>query len=151
MSTETPALSSIRGSDPFPVPLRLRVLVVDDNKDAADSTAELLTVCGADAWISYGGEAALGAVGAFRPDACVLDLGMPDMSGLELARRLRDRADGGELLLVALTALGDAATRAQVAAAGFDSHLVKPADPAALLHQLGEHLARRRAAAPAVD
>jgi CheY-like chemotaxis protein len=114
---------------------------VDDNRDAADSTAMLLNVCGARADVRYGGDDALADLHGLRPDACVLDLSMPGMGGLELAWRIR--AMGGQQpLLVALTALGDEATRARAEVSGFDLHFTKPVDPAALLHALGEYMHR---------
>jgi len=129
------------------VPLRLKVLVVDDNKDAANSTAELLTICGAEARACYRGTAAVETLAWFAPDACVLDLSMPGMDGFELATRIRAANPG--TLLVALTALSDAKTLAHEAQAGFDAHFTKPVDPAQLLHALGERVARKRAEAPA--
>ena len=130
------ALSTVRGPDSFPVPLLLRVLVVDDHRDSADITAHLLQVCGAAAQACYGGAAALAALDAFQPDACVLDLTMPGMGGRELAARIRATERGAGLLLVALTGLDDD----RQAADGFDLWLTKPADPAKLLHALGEHV-----------
>jgi CheY-like chemotaxis protein len=119
--------------------MRLRVLAGDDNRDAADTTAELLRICGADAEVRYGGEGARADLAALRPDACVLDLTMPGMDGCDLAGRIR-ALGGRQPLFVALTALGDAATRDRAAACGFDLHFTKPVDPAALLHALGEHM-----------
>ena len=147
MSTEPHPLSPAGGAAPFPLPRRLKVLVVDDNKDAASTTAELLRVCGAEAQACFRGVAALAALEWFAPDACVLDLTMPGMDGFELAARIRAANPG--TLLVALTALADAGTRAREAEAGFDAHFTKPVDPAQLLHALGERVARKRAEAPA--
>jgi CheY-like chemotaxis protein len=142
MAAEPFPLSSTRGPSTFPVPLRLKVLVVDDNKDAASSTAELLQICGAEAQACFRGQAALEVLESFKPDACVLDLSMPGMDGFELAARIREANPG--TLLVALTALSDAGTLAHEAAAGFDVHFTKPVDPAQLLHALGERVARKR-------
>lgn len=121
------------------MPVRLRVLVVDDNTDAADSTAELLTICRACVRVRYDGESALDAVREETPDAVVLDLTMPGLEGCEVARQIR-RVAGAGVLLVALTALGDEATRARCAAAGFNLHFTKPVDPSELLSVLGEHM-----------
>jgi two-component system, OmpR family, response regulator len=142
MPAEPFPLSPSRGPDPFPVPLRLRVLVVDDNRDGADTTAVLLRACGAEAEARYGGAAALAALPDFRPDACVIDLAMPGVDGCDLARRIRAATGENPPLFVALTAHGDAVTRARAAESGFDFHFVKPVDPAELLHALGEHAAR---------
>lgn len=141
MIAEPRPLSTTRGASRFPVPLRLRVLVVDDNQDAADTTAQLLRICGAEADVRYCGDAALAELDRLRPDACVLDLSMPGMDGCEVAGRIR-ALGGRQPLLVALTALGDVATQERAAACGFDLHFTKPVDPAALLHALGEHMHR---------
>jgi CheY-like chemotaxis protein len=114
------------------VPSPLRVLCVDDNHDSADSMAMLLDMLGCEVEVSYGGTAALALAEQFRPDVCLLDLTMPGMDGLELARRLRQRACGRRMLLVAMTALGGEAHHRQTAAAGFDLHLVKPIEIDAL-------------------
>lgn len=145
MNTEPRPISTVRGPDDFPVPLRLKVLVVDDNKEAASSTAELLEVCGAKTQACYRGQAAIATLDWFRPDACVLDLSMPGMDGFELAARVREVSPG--TLRVALTALNDAKTLARAGEAGFDVHFTKPVDPAQLLRTLGERVARNRTAA----
>jgi CheY-like chemotaxis protein len=114
----------------------LRVLCVDDNQDSADSMAMLLDMLGCEVEVSYGGPAALVLAEGFRPDVCLLDLSMPGMDGLELARQLRQRAAGRRMLLVAMTALGGESYRRQTAAAGFDYHLVKPVEIDALIAAL---------------
>ncbi|HEU4460850.1 MAG TPA: ATP-binding protein [Methylibium sp.] len=111
---------------------RRRVLVVDDNRDAADSLALLLGVLDAHVDVAHGGAAALDAFERFKPEVVMLDLGMPGIDGFEVARRLRQRTDGQAITLVALTGWGQAEDRAQTRAAGFDHHLVKPADMEAL-------------------
>jgi two-component system OmpR family response regulator len=90
--------------------------------------AMLLDMLGCEVEVSYGGLAALALADEFKPDVCLLDLTMPGMDGLELARRLRQRAAGRRMLLVAMTALGSESARRQTAAAGFDHHLVKPVE-----------------------
>lgn len=102
-----------------------RILVVDDIRDAADLLSDILVARGFDARPAYDGAQALAAAEHFQPDIVFLDLGMPVMDGYATARALRARP-GPQPLLVALTAWGDAATAARVAAAGFDRHLVKP-------------------------
>ena len=141
MPNELPALSVTPAAAP-PAPLTMRILVVDDNRDAADSTGELLALYGADVEVRYGGEAALAAVAALAPAAVILDLSMPGMDGLEVATRIRTLTGATGPLLVALTALGDDGTREQTAACGFHLHFTKPVDPAKLLRVLGMHLAR---------
>ena len=109
-----------------------RVLVIDDNRDAADSTEMLLGTLGAQARVAYDGASGLAAIRAWKPDAVLLDLGMPGMDGFEVARRIRaDRTLDG-LKLVALTGWGQHQDRQRTRDAGFDHHLVKPADPKAL-------------------
>jgi CheY-like chemotaxis protein len=117
---------SRKGDAPGPP---FRVLVVDDNRDAADSTAQLLTMAGFDARSCYDGASALAVADDFRPGVCFLDLNMPGMSGEELAVHLRERAGGRSLVLAAVTAMSSAEFRERTAAAGFDLHLVKPVDP----------------------
>ena len=121
MTTRTP--------EPHDVGPPLRVLVVDDNRDCADSTALLLQAAGFEARACYDGQAAMQVVGPFRPGLCFLDLNMPGMDGDELAVRLRTWAARRRLVLVALTAMDDPAACERIEAAGFDLHLVKPVDP----------------------
>ena len=105
-----------------------RVLVVDDNHDAADSLGALLSVLGADVRIAHDGNRALELFDAFHPAAAFLDLGMPGMDGFEIARRIRSRADGNGTMLVALTGWGQERDRRRTEEAGFARHLAKPAD-----------------------
>jgi CheY-like chemotaxis protein len=114
------------------------VLVVDDNRDVADSAADLLRIVGFEARTCYDGPSALSAAGEFLPDVCLLDLNMPGMEGDEVARLLRDRAGGRPVLLVAVTAMGAEDARRRTTAAGFRLHLVKPVDPHDLLRVLDE-------------
>jgi CheY-like chemotaxis protein len=109
-------------------PIRLpprRVLVVDDNRDAADSLGVLLAALGATVSIAHSGEEALASLDAFKPDVALLDLGMPEMDGYEVSRRIRASAHGN-ILLIALTGWGQGADHRKSRAAGFDHHLVKP-------------------------
>jgi PAS domain S-box-containing protein len=106
---------------------RLRVLVVDDNVDAAESTATLLTLWGHDARVVHEGEAAIGLAREIRPDAVLLDIGLPGRNGYEVASDLRHLL-GGEPLLVAMTGYGQAEDRARALESGFDVHLTKPLD-----------------------
>jgi len=106
-----------------------RVLVVDDNHDAADSTALLLRVCGFEAQACYTGRDALEEAQGYRPHICLLDLNMPGMDGDELALRLREQSRRRRLVLVALTAMSGEECSRRIEAAGFDLHLVKPVDP----------------------
>lgn len=105
----------------------LRILVVDDNRDAADMIAEFLVMSGHDAQAVYDGATAIHTANLIVPNVLFLDLGMPGMSGLDVATKLRSCEALSRTKLVALTAWGDEATRLKVIHAGFDQHLVKPA------------------------
>jgi signal transduction histidine kinase/CheY-like chemotaxis protein len=111
---------------------RQRVLVVDDNRDAADSTAMLLGALGAEVDVAYDGEAGLASMQARPPEIVLLDLGMPGMDGWEVARRVRADASLAGVTLIAVTGWGQAADRQRTQEAGFDHHLVKPVEPQAL-------------------
>ncbi|WP_323140876.1 PAS domain-containing hybrid sensor histidine kinase/response regulator [Massilia phyllosphaerae] len=109
-----------------------RLLVVDDNRDAADSLALLLSSSGAEVRVGYGGEEALAAIAGWAPDAAIIDLGMPGIDGCQLAGMLRADLRYRGMLLVALTGWGQRADRERSRACGFDAHLTKPAEIAAL-------------------
>jgi PAS domain S-box-containing protein len=109
-----------------------RVLVVDDNPDAADSLAMLLESLGAAAHVVNNGAAALAALDAFRPDVVLLDIGMPGMDGYEVAQRIRQQPQFNAVKLIAVTGWGLEADRRSSRASGFDHHLTKPIDIAAL-------------------
>jgi signal transduction histidine kinase len=109
-----------------------RILVVDDNRDAADSLGTLLAVLGADVRVEHDGTAALDVFSAYRPKVVFLDVGMPGMDGYEVARRIRQQPASHDVTLVALTGWGQERDRRDSVAAGFDHHLTKPADIAAL-------------------
>ena len=115
-----------------PSPTHRRVLVVDDNVDAAESMSALLEIWGHEAHACHDGPTALKAVARLRPDTVLLDIGLPGMDGYEVARRLRADADSPVRLLAALTGYGQEQDRERSAAAGFDIHLTKPVDPARL-------------------
>ena len=113
-----------------------RVLVVDDNRDAADSTAMLLGAAGAQVRVAYDGDGALGTLENWRPDLVLLDIGMPVMDGLEVARRIREQPAFDSVRLVALTGWGQGEDIARTRASGFDTHLVKPAGITELMEVL---------------
>ncbi|HXZ85555.1 MAG TPA: PAS domain S-box protein, partial [Myxococcota bacterium] len=122
------------------VRVRRRFLVVDDNRDAADSLALLLEAYGAEVQVAYDGSSALAQLRGVRPDVVLLDLGMPGMDGFELAARIRKQPELAGILLVALTGWGQPEDRRATRAAGFDLHLVKPVSPP----ELRELIALRR-------
>lgn len=110
-----------------------RILVVDDNADAASSLAMLLELDGHATRVALSGTEALAAVADFAPDVVFLDIGLPDISGYEVARRVRAMPDLRAMpRLVALTGWSRDEDRRRTAEAGFDAHLVKPVDPAGL-------------------
>jgi PAS domain S-box-containing protein len=126
-ATRPPTPRSERTTGRMPKLTRgMRILVVDDNHDAAALLHTYLAELGHDPVVAHDGAAALELAGTFRPEIAVLDIGLPVMDGYELARRLRDQH--GKLRLIALTGYGQPADRARAAEAGFDHHLVKPVE-----------------------
>jgi CheY-like chemotaxis protein len=124
--------------EPLPAPSRQRrVLVVDDNVDAAQLLAMVLENLGCEVLVEHDPHRALAVAAARSPDACILDIGLPDMDGNELARRLRARPNTQDALLIAVTGYGRPQDREQALAAGFDHHLVKPVDVHRLVELLG--------------
>jgi PAS domain S-box-containing protein len=111
-----------------PAPTGHRLLVVDDNEDAASSLAILLRMRGHDVQVAHDGPSALTTAASYLPEIVFLDIGMPGMDGYEVARRLRGMQGLGPVVLAALTGWGQQADRERSAAAGFDHHLVKPVD-----------------------
>jgi PAS domain S-box-containing protein len=109
-----------------------RILVVDDNADAANSLGELLEALGHEVSVRFDGKSALASVAAFVPEVLVLDIGLPDMDGYELARRLRAEPATVQARYLALTGYGQAHDRTLARVAGFDHHFVKPVDIEAL-------------------
>jgi CheY-like chemotaxis protein len=116
----------------------LRVLVVDDNHDGADSLLLLLQAYGLEARAAYDGESGLRLAREFRPDVVLLDIGMPGLDGREVARRLRRDEAQRDALLVAVTGYGTEEDRRLSAEAGFDAHLTKPIDLGRLQWLLAE-------------
>jgi signal transduction histidine kinase len=115
-----------------------RVLIVDDNVDAADSAAMLLRFLGHEVEMAHDGIAALAAASAFHPDVALLDIGLPGMDGYDLAKQLRARPEHRNMLLIALTGYGKEEDRRMSVEAGFDRHLIKPVDPAAMARLLAD-------------
>jgi signal transduction histidine kinase/DNA-binding response OmpR family regulator len=134
----TPAPVQVHDTRPVPTPGGCRVLVVDDNHDAADTVAMVLRMDGHSVETAHDGPQALASAGAYQPDVVVLDIGLPGLDGYEVARRLRQTPHSRDALLIALTGYGQKNDEAQALAAGFDRHLVKPADPALLSGLIAE-------------
>jgi CheY-like chemotaxis protein len=104
-----------------------RVLVADDDREAADVLAEVMRTLGCDAQVAYDGDEAVTLARRYRPHLAILDLGMPRMNGYEAARRIRAEPRASGVRIVALSGWGRAEDRRQAVEAGFDQHLVKPA------------------------
>jgi two-component system OmpR family response regulator len=120
---------------------RYRVLVVDDNRDAATSVSVLFDMAGFEVRTCFDGPSALAEVDGFTPDACVLDIAMPGMDGYELARRLRERFADRPPVFATLTAFENDGHLQTAADAGFDLHFTKPATPSEVIEQLRDALA----------
>jgi len=116
-----------------------RILVVDDNQDAANATAMLIVQIGGEARVAYDGESALAMLQEYQPEAVILDIGMRGLDGYETCRRIRGVL-GNRVLLVALTGFGQEQDKEKARRAGFDAHLTKPADEAALTATLAHRV-----------
>jgi len=130
-----PAVADVTPVPDAPVataPLGRRVVIADDNRDGADSLTMVVRAFGCEVRTAYDGTGAVHHADAFRPHIVFLDLGMPGMDGLEAARRIRALPHGDALFLVALTGWGQERDRQLTSEAGFDAHVVKPADPDAV-------------------
>ncbi|HZR70178.1 MAG TPA: PAS domain S-box protein [Burkholderiales bacterium] len=145
-AAKTPEATGARSrADGAPADLfGLRILVVDDNINAADSLATLLELAGHEVRVAYEGEAALLVAEAFKPQVVLLDIGMPGMDGYEVGRMLRQKPQTRSALLIAITGWGAPDDLRRSKEAGFDHHLVKPVEPAALQRLLARKSARAR-------
>ena len=114
-----------------------RILIVDDNADAADVLQSLLCLSGYEACVAYDGQSALATAESVQPDVVLLDIGLPDISGHEVARQLRARR-GENLRLIAISGWGQETDRSRSERAGFDLHLTKPVDVEQLLALLAD-------------
>ena len=135
--------ASGRDERPITVSPSLRILIVDDNHDGADSLSELLNLMGNDTRTAYDGQKGVELAGAYRPDVIVLDIGMPKLNGYEACRLIREKPWGKDIVLIAVTGWGQDKDRDRTREAGFDHHLVKPVDPQALLSMLAGLQKRR--------
>jgi PAS domain S-box-containing protein len=120
-----------------------RVLIADDNRDAADSLSMLLQIAGHAVTVAYDGQQALESIETTRPEVALLDVGMPELDGYEVARRVRLDPRIRNTLLIAVTGWGQASDKERALAAGFDVHFTKPVEPTALIDLLGEKLPTR--------
>jgi signal transduction histidine kinase/CheY-like chemotaxis protein len=129
VGTLAPEAGRAEGIEAFPA---RRILIVDDNRDSADTLGTLLSTLGGIVSVVYTGHAALDALDTFDPSVVILDIGMPEMDGFDVARRIRSTAGGAHLLLIALTGWGQEHDKERARVAGFDHHVVKPPDIQAL-------------------
>jgi CheY-like chemotaxis protein len=120
----------------------MRILVVDDNEDAAESLGRVLRTLGHDVCVRYDGASALAMLGEVAVDVALVDIGLPDMSGYDVARAMGARAQGSVPVRIAITGWGGPDDKARADAAGFAHHLTKPVDPETLLAVLAS-LARQ--------
>jgi signal transduction histidine kinase/DNA-binding response OmpR family regulator len=148
LAEEPPSSNGAARSSAVPTP-RSRVLIVDDNMDGARSLSMVLEIAGHEVRTCYDGDTALAEAEGFRPEIVLLDIGLPGMDGYEVARRLRQMPFSPQPLLVALTGYGQAEDVRRSHEAGFNHHLVKPADPETL-NNLFASLAARSAQASGV-
>src|SRR4051812_36650096 len=126
-----------------PSGLYCKIVVADDNRDAADSLGMLLQLAGHEVFVAYNGQQALDLGARERPQAFVLDVGMPDLTGYEVARRIRQQAWGRGVLLLAVTGWGQDDDKEQAKAAGFDFHFTKPVNPQEVEERVAAFLALR--------
>lgn len=131
---ETPAPEEVNA----PCGASFRILVVDDNVDAATSAAMLLEMMGHETEMVHDGLAAFEAAASYRPDIVLLDIGLPGLTGYEVASRIREQPWGRSMTLWALTGWGQDEDRRKSKEAGFDHHMVKPVDPPELVRLLGD-------------
>jgi CheY-like chemotaxis protein len=117
---------------------RRRILIVDDNRDAATSLGMLLELGGWETEMAYDGLSAIELGERFQPDVILMDIGLPGISGYEAAQRIRGEPWGRSVMLIAVTGWGQAEDRERTRQAGFDAHLVKPVDHAALTQLLAQ-------------
>ena len=122
-----------------------KILVADDNEDAAWALTKLLQAAGHQTLLANSGEAAIAAVASDRPNVAILDIGMPDMNGIQVAQRIRATPWGENMLLIALTGWGGEAIRHRVLDQGFDVHLTKPVDMQLLMKVIGQGIADQQA------
>jgi PAS domain S-box-containing protein len=132
-----PEVSSSATDAPAELSSQRRILIVDDNKDSADSLALLLEITGNKTYMAHDGVEAVEAIEKHRPDVVLLDIGLPRLDGHEVCRRVREQPWGKDIVVIALTGWGQEDDRRKSEEAGFNGHLVKPVDYDKLLELLG--------------
>jgi len=137
------AAHEVAEGSPAVSPRKYRVLIADDNRDAAESLAMLLEIEGHTVTVVHDGQEALAAIETSRPEVALLDIGMPEMDGYEVARRVRGDSQNRQTLLIAITGWGQEQDKARAMDAGFDLHFTKPIEPQRLIELLGAELPAR--------
>jgi CheY-like chemotaxis protein len=127
-----PAQNTAPVSPDISAPRQRRILVADDNQDAGETMAMLLRLDGHEVHVATDGLEAVEMFGRVQPDVVILDIGMPRLSGHEVARRVREQCGGREVTLIAVTGWGQKADKDRAAASGFDHHFTKPVEPTVL-------------------
>ncbi|HET7285950.1 MAG TPA: response regulator, partial [Pyrinomonadaceae bacterium] len=133
-----PAVLAARTNNASELSTHRRVLIVDDNRDSADSLAMLMQITGNKTFLAYDGVEALEAIDKHRPEVVLLDIGLPKLDGHEVCRRIREKPWGKDIVIIALTGWGQEDDRRKSEQAGFNGHLVKPVDYDRLLSLLAE-------------
>jgi PAS domain S-box-containing protein len=137
VSQQPATTTTVDTSTTPPQPLR-RILVADDNIDSAETLASLLRSAGHEVRTAHEGASAVDTWNTFRPDLAILDIGMPNLNGYEVARQIRSREDGVHTVLIAITGWGQEKDKRRARDAGFDHHLTKPVDPPAITKILAQ-------------
>lgn len=151
VNVEQTPLTTMEPATLKPSEARRRILVVDDNRDSAESLATLLSVSGNETFLAYDGIEAVEAANKHRPDVILLDIGLPRLNGFDVCRRIRENGWAEQILIIALTGWGQEEDRRKSAAAGFDGHLVKPVDLAQLMNLLDRQSTLNRRQVACVD
>ena len=125
--------------------MHVRILIADDNRDAADTMGMLLELGGHEVIVAHSGNQALELGRQRRPDVVILDIGMPDLNGYDVARTARNEEWGKSAYLIALTGWGQAEDKERARLAGFDRHLTKPVDPDLVEEILKQHMGGKQA------
>jgi PAS domain S-box-containing protein len=139
-----PAVQAVRPDVNVRPSVRAKILVADDNRDAADSMALILEFSGYEVTVAHSGTEALEKARASQPDAMILDIGMPDMTGYEVARRVRAEPWGTRIFMLAVTGWGQEGDKERAIAAGFDQHMTKPVDADNVEQRLRAFMASRQ-------
>lgn len=142
LAAQSPARREAAEPEPSHSTQRLRILVADDNVDAGWALSRLLQIAGHETLVASSGRQALDTAERLHPDAAILDIGMPDLNGVDVARSLRRQAWAARMPLIALSGWGDAVTRHDGADV-FDAHLTKPAGVAEVLEAVTQARAVR--------